>query len=127
MERPLQSLVSSSQQEAFGQHKRNGLPRYCRECDVRFACNGECPKHRFTLTPEGEEGLNYLCAGYKTFFHHIAPGMEFMAQELREGRAPANVMNWMRRRDAQLGAKHRPGRNEPCPCGSGKKFKRCCG
>ncbi len=94
MESPLESLVQSKQQREFGEAKRDGLPRYCRECDVRFACNGECPKHRFTRTPEGEFGLNYLCAGYKMFFHHVAPYMEFMANELRNQRPPANVMRW---------------------------------
>ena len=79
MDHPLRSLVSGSQQQFFGQQKRDNLPRYCRECEVRFVCNGECPKHRFIRTPDGEEGLNYLCEGYKTFFRHIGPGMEFMA------------------------------------------------
>jgi uncharacterized protein len=95
MEQPLASLVNSAQQQAFGLDKRNSLPRYCRECDVRFACNGECPKHRFVTTPDGEPGLNYLCAGYKLFFHHIDPYMKFMANELRNHRPPANVMNWI--------------------------------
>jgi uncharacterized protein len=94
MEAPLESLVGSSQQRRFGLAKRNSLPRYCRECEVRFACNGECPKHRFLQTPDGELGLNYLCSGYKLFFNHINPHMEFMADELKNGRAPANVMFW---------------------------------
>lgn len=94
MESPLESMVASPQQRRFGVAKRNSLPRYCRECEVRFACNGECPKHRFLQTPDGEPGLNYLCAGYKLFFNHIAPYMEFMADELQHGRAPANVMQW---------------------------------
>jgi uncharacterized protein len=94
METPLESLVNSSQQRRFGGAKRHSLPRYCRECEVRFACNGECPKHRFLQTPEGEPGLNYLCAGYKLFFNHVGPYMEFMASELKNKRAPANVMQW---------------------------------
>jgi uncharacterized protein len=96
MEQPLASLVNSPQQRAFGQDKRDSLPRYCRECDVRFACNGECPKHRFISTPDGEPGLNYLCAGYKLFFKHVDPYMKFMANELRHQRPPANVMAWIR-------------------------------
>jgi uncharacterized protein len=96
MENPLDSLAASEQQRRFGLDKRDTLPRYCRECDVRFACNGECPKHRFISTPDGEPGLNYLCAGYKVFFHHIDRYMKFMANELRHERAPANVMNWIR-------------------------------
>ncbi|HZZ39290.1 MAG TPA: anaerobic sulfatase-maturation protein [Acidobacteriaceae bacterium] len=94
MDSPLESLVGSSEQRRFGMAKRDSLPRYCRECDVRFACNGECPKHRFLRTPDGDPGLNYLCAGYKLFFHHIDPYMQFMAEELKNTRAPANVMFW---------------------------------
>jgi uncharacterized protein len=97
MESPLASLVNSPRQMKFGLDKWETLPRYCRECEVRFACNGECPKHRFIRTPDGEEGLNYLCEGYKLFFRHIDHYMKFMAGELREGRPPANIMAWARR------------------------------
>jgi uncharacterized protein len=127
MEDPMLSLVGSAKQRKFGRDKWDTLPKYCRECEVRFACNGECPKHRFIRTPEGEEGLNYLCAGYKQFFTHIDPCMRFMAAELREERPPSNVMEWVRLQDNQAAGKRRPGRNDPCPCGSGKKYKRCCG
>lgn len=92
---PLELLVGSRQQSRFGLDKRDALPRFCRECDVRFVCNGECPKHRFLRTPEGEPGLSYLCAAYKTFFQHIRPAMEFMANELRNHGAPAKVMEWI--------------------------------
>lgn len=92
MDVPLETMVGSEQQRSFGEAKRDALPRYCRDCDVRFACNGECPKHRFARTPDGEPGLNYLCAGYKAFFHHVDPYMKLMVRELRAGRAPANVM-----------------------------------
>jgi serine-type anaerobic sulfatase-maturating enzyme len=92
MEINLEQITGSEQQKNFGMEKRNSLPRMCRACDVRFACNGECPKHRFLQTPDGEPGLNYLCAGYKHFFHHIDPYMQYMAAELRGGRAPANIM-----------------------------------
>jgi uncharacterized protein len=88
----LEEMVGSPQQSKFGRDKRDLLPSMCRQCDVRFACNGECPKHRFLTTPDGEYGLNYLCAGYKHFFHHIDPYMQFMAAELRAGRPPANIM-----------------------------------
>jgi len=88
----LNQLVHSDRQKAFGNDKHDLLPRMCRECEVRFACNGECPKHRFLTTPDGEPGLNYLCAGYKYFFNHIDPHMRFMAAELRAGRPPANIM-----------------------------------
>lgn len=127
IENPLAELVNSDQQRRFGHDKRETLPRYCRECEVRFACNGECPKHRFVRTPDGEEGLNYLCQGYKLFFKHIDPYMRFMADELRHERPPANVMGWIRQREAAVSRKRPPGRNDACPCGSGKKYKKCCG
>ncbi len=125
MESPLEALANSEQQRSFGEAKESTLPRYCRECDVRFACNGECPKHRFLTTPDGEPGLNYLCAGYKMFFHHIDPYMRFMVSELAAGRAPANVMRWIAAQDMRA-AFEKGGRNDPCPCGSGKKLKHCC-
>jgi uncharacterized protein len=127
MESPLASLVNSPQQRKFGLDKVDTLPGYCRQCDVRFACNGECPKRRFVQTPDGEEGLNYLCPGYKIFFKHIGPFMRFMAAELREGKPPANVMAWARAQDAEAEGGRKLGRNDPCPCGSGKKYKKCCG
>ena len=98
MERAMESLITSPQQSRFGSAKATALPSDCQECDVRFACNGECPKHRFAQTAAGEYGLNYLCAGYKHFFHHIDPYMRFMANELRNNGAPARVMEWARAR-----------------------------
>ncbi len=126
-ERSLVSMVTSAKQRAFGENKLNALPRYCRECEVHFACNGECPKNRFVTTPDGEEGLNYLCAGLRRFFNHVAPFMRFMARELREQRPPANVMSWVREEDIPDRPGRRPGRNDPCPCKSGRKYKKCCG
>jgi uncharacterized protein len=70
---PLVELLESPAQRAFGEAKLEALPRYCRECEVRAMCNGECPKNRFLKTPDGEPGLNYLCAGYKRFFTHCQP------------------------------------------------------
>lgn len=131
IDEPLLSLVASPQQAKFGLDKSDALPEYCRRCEVRFACHGECPKHRFTNTPDGEAGLNYLCAGYRKFFNHIAPQMEFMAEQLRFQQPPANVMAWTRARDAQMAianqGKRRAGRNDACVCGSNLKFKKCCG
>jgi uncharacterized protein len=126
MDSAMAVLAGSEQQQKFGEAKESTLPRYCRECDVRFACNGECPKHRFLTTPDGEPGLNYLCAGYKMFFHHIDPAMRFMASELAAQRAPANVMRWVAAEDARA-RQGKIGRNDPCSCGSGRKFKQCCG
>jgi uncharacterized protein len=126
MREPLIELVNAPAQQQFGHAKRDTLPAYCRGCEVRFACHGECPKNRFIKTPDGEAGLNYLCPGYKRFFTHVAPAMRFMATELAHQRPPANVMAWARALDRrqQLAA---AGRNDPCPCGSGRKFKKCCG
>ncbi|MCB9153890.1 MAG: anaerobic sulfatase maturase [Caldilineae bacterium] len=114
-------LVASPQQIQFGLDKRDTLPRFCRECDVRFACHGECPKNRFTLTPAGEPGLNYLCAGFKDFFHHIDFPMKLMAGLIRRQREAREVMQILER--AFTGVE----RNDPCPCGSGRKFKQCHG
>jgi uncharacterized protein len=96
LDQRLENMVFSEAQKDFGNHKEDALPRYCRGCDYRFACNGECPKHRFMTTPEGEGGLNYLCEGYKSFFSHIDPYMRFMANKFRHKRPPASVMAWAR-------------------------------
>jgi uncharacterized protein len=119
-------LANSRKQRKFGQDKFDTLPGYCRKCEVCFVCNGECPKNRFIKTPDGELGLNYLCAGYKEFFRHIDGPMRFMAHELRQGRAPANIMNYMK--NGQIShVIFKAGRNDPCPCGSGLKYKKCHG
>jgi uncharacterized protein len=121
-------LVASDQQRQFGRQKRDSLPRYCRECEVRFACHGECPKNRFIETPDGEPGLNYLCAGYKAFFLHVDKPMRIMSELLRHDRAPAEVMLVLAAEEAQLQKAYaKAGRNDPCPCGSGRKFKHCHG
>ncbi len=96
MTEALEKLVDSNKQLKFGLDKKINLTKYCRNCEFLFACNGECPKHRFIKSPDGEGGLNYLCAGYKYFFSHIDPYMKFMANELLNERPPANVMNWAR-------------------------------
>jgi uncharacterized protein len=88
----LRGMVDSAQQRKFGSDKADTLPAYCRRCEVRFACNGECPKHRFVTTPDGENGLNYLCAAYKRFFTHINPYMQTMVRLLEARRPPADIM-----------------------------------
>jgi len=85
-------MVSSHKQQQFGMDKLNTLPEYCRQCEVRFACNGGCPKDRIRQTPSGENGLNYLCAGYKAFFTHIDPAMRKMAALLRAQHPAAEIM-----------------------------------
>jgi uncharacterized protein len=92
MNQSLGEMAASREQLKFGNDKSDLLPRYCRECEVRFACNGECPKHRFIKTPDGEEGLNYLCPAYKKFFNHIDPHMKTMARLLNDGCAAADIM-----------------------------------
>jgi uncharacterized protein len=92
-------LVASEKQRQFGLDKRDKLPAYCRECEVRFACHGGCPKNRFIQTPDGEEGLNYLCAGYKMFFEHVRLPMNTMAELLRRDRAPSEIMGIMANED----------------------------
>ena len=91
---PMLDLVASDKQRQFGQDKLDTLPKYCRECDVRFACHGGCPKDRFITTPDGEAGLNYLCAGYKLFFQHVDRPMRMMADLLRRGRYADEIMAW---------------------------------
>ena len=128
METPIIEMVASEEQRKFGLAKRDTLPQQCRNCEVRFICNGACPKNRILVTPDGEPGLNYLCAGYKAFFHHIDRPMQMMVEELRHRRAPANVMQRLAQEEAALEAKFaNANRNDPCPCGSGKKFKHCHG
>ncbi len=120
---PLVALLESPAQRAFGNAKRETLPRYCRTCEVRAMCNGGCPKDRFTRTPDGEEGLNYLCAGFKRFFTHILPYVVKLAALEQAGEPPERLMQMV-----STGLKTSPdaGRNDPCPCGSGRKYKRCC-
>ncbi|MCC2593686.1 anaerobic sulfatase maturase [Tessaracoccus sp. OS52] len=85
-------VLTSPQQREFGRSKRTGLTDQCRRCPVRWACNGGCPKDRFAVSVDGQEGQNYLCEGYFNFFSHAAPTIEEMAMLLQSGRAPAEVM-----------------------------------
>ena len=110
-------LVAAPAQRAFGTAKRDTLPTQCRECPVLFACRGECPKNRVARTAAGEDGLNHLCAGYLHFFTHVDGLMRVMADALRRGGHAGEVMDVLAR----------AGRNEPCPCGSGRKAKQCHG
>jgi uncharacterized protein len=125
---PMIELLASDQQRKFGRDKMDTLPRYCRECDVRFACHGGCSRNRFKKTPDGEEGLNYLCAGYKRFFHHVDQPMRLMANLLQRKRAPAEIKQWYATQDFRLAQALATARaDDDCPCGSGKRFKRCHG
>ena len=93
----LVEMMYGERQQKFGLAKRDSLPTQCKECPYLFACNGECPKNRFCKTKDGEPGLNYLCQGYYQFFDHVAPYMDFMKRELQAKRAPANVMEAIRK------------------------------
>ncbi len=98
----LVEMLASDQQRKFGKDKLSTLPSACHSCEVRFACNGECPKHRFVKAEGEPHRQNYLCAGYRYFFNHIDPYMRFMANEYGNGRAPANVMSWIKRQDSRV-------------------------
>jgi len=113
-ETPLDQLLESRVQRSFGEAKRDALPRYCRECEVLAMCNGGCLKYRFIKTPDGDPGLNYLCAGLKRFFLHSREPLAKLASRQQE-MAP-------RLRPATIKAS----RNDLCPCGSGRKYKKCC-
>jgi uncharacterized protein len=119
-------MLGSPEQRKFGSDKFEMLPNYCRECEVRFACNGECPKHRFMHTPDGEPGLAYFCPAYKRIFSHMAPYMRIMTELVLSGREASRVMEYVAEQDRrkQFATVKR---NDPCPCASGKKYKNCCG
>jgi uncharacterized protein len=130
-ESTIRQLANGPVQEAFGLDKQRKLPAACRGCRYLFCCHGACPKDRFLRAPDGETGLNYLCSGLQMFFAHIDPVIGAMAAELHSGRPAAAVMHRLRasqqraRQEAAASGQSLR-RNDPCPCGSGKKFKHCC-
>ena len=126
METPLSELMTSMTQQGFGSAKVDCLPECCKVCEVRPACHGDCPKHRFVETPDNGPGLSYLCKAYKKIFNHMAPYLSVMAELIQAGRPAPDVMNILQQQDVNSSSPA-PGRNAQCPCGSGKKYKRCCG
>ena len=122
-ESSLATCLESPAQRAFGEAKWDTLPRYCRVCGVLEMCHGGCPKNRFLHTPDGEPGLNYLCQGYKRFFTHCRPFVEELAslwqRQTREEERVEKPFTVKR-------IEPKTGRNDPCPCGSGRKYKKCC-
>jgi uncharacterized protein len=122
-ETPLVDLLESPIQRAFGQAKWDTLPRSCQTCEVLEFCHGGCPKDRIIHTPDGKARLNYLCAGYKRFFTHCQPFVTQLSalgrqQSVEQMTHPPQV-----RHEQPI---PKIGRNDPCPCGSGKKYKKCC-
>lgn len=101
-QKTLVEMMYSDRQLEFGQMKQKSLPGQCKECEFLFACNGDCPKNRFARTATGEPGLNYLCKGYYKFFKHVAPYMDYMKKELLAERAPANIMEAIRKGEITL-------------------------
>ena len=85
-------MLYGEQQQEFSRLKHSSLPRQCKECDMEFACHGECPKNRFMKDKYGDSGLNYLCPGYYHYYQHVAPYMDYMKQELMAQRPPSNIM-----------------------------------
>jgi len=119
----LVDLLESPAQRTFGQAKWDTLSRYCRACEVLDMCHGGCPKDRILRTPDGQAGLNYLCAGYKRFFTHCRPFVDQLStlwrrKSLERQSPPEKVKS--------VQATPKVGRNDPCPCGSGLKYKKCC-
>lgn len=128
MKTSMKDLVNSKKQKSFGMSKKTLLPNYCLSCDFLFVCNGECIKNRFVKAPDGEGGLNYLCEGYKHFFEFIRTPMQIMADFLNRGKPPYLIMSAIAEEESRLKKMFsKCGRNEPCPCGSGRKYKYCHG
>jgi len=122
-EAPLVDFLESPAQRAFGQAKWDTLPRYCKACEVLNMCHGGCPKDRILRAPDGEAGLNYLCSGYKRFLTHCQPFVsELSALWRRQSFGQAIPLSQPKAASPTL----KVSRNDPCPCGSGKKYKKCC-
>lgn len=123
-------MNNSDEAIKFGQDKRTHLNQKCVDCRYRFACHGGCPKHRFERGPSGKPDHNYLCSGYYKFFAHTEKPMQFMASLIKQRQSPAQIMSYLAQQQTQqqqFAKTHSVGRNDACPCQSGKKFKRCCG
>jgi uncharacterized protein len=122
-------MNNSDAAKQFGMDKKETLTNQCQSCEYKFACHGGCPKHRFVTSKQGHPNHNYLCEGYYEYFKHTEKNMKMMAELLRHGQAPASIMNYLtieRSNSIQQAVNEGVGRNDPCPCGSGKKFKKCC-
>jgi len=124
MDTPLADLVRSPRLEAFAALKTD-LPAACRDCEYLAYCNGGCPKHHLPAAATGDpDRVNHFCEGYKMFFREALPELKRIAESLKRREAPAPASNPARAGAGPAGA---PRRNDPCPCGSGRKYKHCCG
>jgi uncharacterized protein len=123
-ETPLAALLESPEQRAFGRAKQDTLPQDCRTCEVLAMCNGGCPKNRFLSQAGDKHKLNYLCAGYKRFFSHCRPFVEEVASVWRQQNLEQRMAE---KQTTERVSGSKIGRNDPCPCGSGLKYKKCCG
>jgi uncharacterized protein len=123
LDTPLAEILEGPAQRAFGAAKRDALPRACRQCAVLDLCHGGCPKDRAFRTAHGEVGLNALCGGWTRFFSHARPQLDRFAALWRSGQPLVRIMGAMGGGAPMAAA----ARNHPCPCGSGRKHKRCCG
>lgn len=113
METPLSELMASAQQQKFGSAKLDCLPEYCKTCEVRRVCHGDCLKHRFVQTADGETGLSYLCSAYKEIFKYLAPYLDVMAGMIRSGRAVPDIMNMIQKQD-EMKCSMTSNQNAPC-------------
>ena len=126
-EHSLGEMLDGDQQMKFGQDKFDALPGYCRNCEFLPFCFGGCPGHRLIKSPDGQPGLNYLCQGYLSFYSYTLKYFRAMAECLRRQRPSAEYRNFLQPRQPAGVHPGKVGRNDPCPCGSGKKYKKCCG
>jgi uncharacterized protein len=125
----IKEMNTSDEAIKFGQAKSGTLNSQCLSCSYKFACYGGCPKHRFSTTKSGTYRHNYLCQGYYDYFAHTERAMKIMATLIKNQRPPTQIMNYLKQEKqqaVQIALQTGTGRNDPCPCGSGKKYKKCC-
>jgi len=129
MEKPLAELVQDPKLEEFARLKTD-LPAACRDCEFLRYCRGGCPKHHVPIGTDPAR-VNYFCEGYKMFFSHALGELERIAESMKQGKQPpprdSQSTGVKKIATSTTGATKPPGRNDPCPCGSGRKFKNCCG
>ncbi|MFW6035998.1 MAG: SPASM domain-containing protein, partial [Halothermotrichaceae bacterium] len=121
-ETSIEEMINSTQQQEFGNNKYKSLPEECLNCKFKFICRGGCPKNRIVETEKGEK-INYLCLDYKMFFSYISPYMEELTTRIKKRQDPSIIQKELIKLHDEIWD---VGRNDPCPCGSGKKYKKCC-